>query len=145
MTFLRSADQCSLGSRWFWSLQKDKMYTLGPTESPSGQWGHKGSQKGQKKAPKTLLGPFRPILVYFLGPGPEFFQVLLGQNRPKISFQFFLHYFDSRRVWDPQKPKFDSLDPPGGPHFGPICGQKGRFWGQRTQFLAGSCVKGTVY
>ena len=30
MTFLGSSDQFSLGSKWFWYLQNDKMYTLGP-------------------------------------------------------------------------------------------------------------------
>ena len=38
------------------------------------------------------------------------------------------------RSWDPQKPKIDPVDPPSGPHFGPICGQKGRCWGQKTRF-----------
>ena len=44
MTFLRSSDQFSLGSKWFWYLQNDKMYTLGPTESPN------GVRKGPRRA-----------------------------------------------------------------------------------------------
>ena len=30
-----SSDHFSLGSKWVWYLQNDKMYTLGPTDSPS--------------------------------------------------------------------------------------------------------------
>ena len=44
MTFLRSSDEFSLGSKWFWYLQNDKMYTLGPTESPN------GVRKGPRRA-----------------------------------------------------------------------------------------------
>ena len=79
MPFLGSSDHFSLGSKWFWYLQKDKMYTLGE-RAPVGL---EMVPEEPKMAPKTLLGPFGPILVYFfLGPGPKFFKVLLGQNRP---------------------------------------------------------------
>ena len=61
MTFLGSSDHFSLGSKWFWYLQNDKLYTLGPTESPNGQWGQKGSQKGQKWPPR----PYLAHLAYF--------------------------------------------------------------------------------
>ena len=48
--------------------------------------------EGPMMAPKTLLGPFGPILAYFGGgAGPKFFQVLLGQNPPKsFFFKIFL-------------------------------------------------------
>ena len=34
--FLGGSDHFSLGSKWFWYLQNDKMYTWGPTERPNG-------------------------------------------------------------------------------------------------------------
>ena len=71
MTFLRSADQFSLGYKWFWYLQNDKMYTLGPTERPRGV--RKGPGRA-KNGPQNPIWPVGPILVYFLGgPGPKFF------------------------------------------------------------------------
>ena len=85
-------------------------------------------------SPKTLLGPFGPILGggqarIFLSPfGPKKAQNFFSEKK------FYLHYFDSQRVWDPQKPKIDPVDPPSGPHFGPFCVQNGRFWGQKTRF-----------
>ena len=68
-----------------------------------------------KRAPKTLLGPFGPILAYFLGGGrPEIFLSPFWAKIGEIFFSkiFFLHYFDFQRVWDPQKPKIAPLYPP---------------------------------
>ena len=91
--------------------------------------------EGPKMAPKTLLGPFGPILAYFfLAPDPKFFQVLLGQNRPK-KFQKNLHYFDSQRVWDPQKPKIDPVDPPVDPIWAHFVGILGQFGAKKRVFL----------
>ena len=93
--------------------------------------------EGPKMSPKTLLGPCRPTLAYFGGGRPEIFLSPFGPKKAKIFFfkkNLNLHYFDSQRVWDPQKPKIDPVDPPGGPHFGPFCVQNGRFWGQKTRF-----------
>ena len=47
---------------------------------------------------------------------------------------FFLHYFTPKGSGTLKKPKFCPLyPPPSGPHFGPFCGQKGRFWGQKPR------------
>ena len=48
MTFLGSSDHFSLGSKWFCYLQNDKMYRLGPTESPN------GVRKGPRRANNKL-------------------------------------------------------------------------------------------
>ena len=66
MTFLGSSDQLSLGSKWFWYLQNDKMYTLGHTERPRGV--RKGPRRAQN-GPQNPTGPFRGGG----GPGPEIF------------------------------------------------------------------------
>ena len=66
MTFLGSSDQFSLGSKWFWYLQNDKMYTLGPTESPN------GVRMGPRRAKN---GPPKPYWALSGLPPP--------QNRPK--------------------------------------------------------------
>ena len=134
MTFLGSSDHFSLGSKWFWYIQNDKMYTLGPTESPN------GVRKGPRRVKNGPQNPTGPIWAYFglffWGPGRKFFRVLLGQNRPNFfSIIFFLHNFGSRRVWDAQKPKIDPVDPPVDPIFGPICGHFGPIWGQKCVFL----------
>ena len=78
--------------------------------------GSESVPEGPKMAPKTLLGPCGPILAYFvLGGGQarkfsKSFWAKKGQNFfPK---KIYLHYFDSQRVWDPQKPKIDPVDPP---------------------------------
>ena len=80
-------------------------------------------------APKTLLGPFGPILAYFLGgAGPKIFLSPFGPKKGKKNFQnFFLHYFDSQRVWDPQKPKIDPVDPPVDPILAHLVGKKADF------------------
>ena len=72
MTFLGSSDRFSLGSKWIWHLQNDKMYTLGPTESPSGVG--KGPRRA-KNVPQNPTGPIRAHFGLFLGggPGPKFF------------------------------------------------------------------------
>ena len=71
MTFLGSSDQFSLGSKWFWYLQNDKMYTLGPTESPN------GVRKGPRRAKNGPQNPTAPLRAYFSlfwgGAGPKFF------------------------------------------------------------------------
>ena len=65
MTFPSSSDHFSLGSKWFWYLQNDKMYTLGPTDRPCG---------GQKRPPNPT-GRIRAYfgLFFWGGPGPKFF------------------------------------------------------------------------
>ena len=75
MTFLGSSDHFSLGFKWFWYLQNDKMYTLGPTEMPSGV--RKGPRR-PKMPHKTLLGPFWPYCSLFLWPRPEIFRSPVG-------------------------------------------------------------------
>ena len=71
MTFLGSSDHFSLGSKWFWYFQNDKMYTLGPTESPNGVRKGPGSAKN---GPQNPTGPIWPYFgLSFLGPGRKFF------------------------------------------------------------------------
>ena len=71
--------------------------------------------EGPEMARKTLLGPCGPILAYLGGGGgrPEIFLSPFGPKKAKFFFpkKFYLHYFDSQRVWDPQKPKIDPVDP----------------------------------
>ena len=59
MTFLGSSDQFSLGSKWFWYLQNDKMCTLGPTESTN------GVRKGPRRAWHGPQNPTAPLRAYF--------------------------------------------------------------------------------
>ena len=66
MTFLGSSDHFSLDSKWFWYLQNDKMYTLGPTESPNGV--RKGPRRA-KKVPQNPTGPLRAYFGLFFGGG----------------------------------------------------------------------------
>ena len=54
----------------FGTSKNDKMYTLGPAERPSGS---ERVPEEPKMAPRTLLGPFGPISVYFSGHRPEIF------------------------------------------------------------------------
>ena len=76
MAFLGSSDHFSLGSKWFWYLQNDKMYTLGPTERPSGV--RKGPRRA-KNCPQTPTGPIRAYFGLFLGGGrPEIFPSPFG-------------------------------------------------------------------
>ena len=72
MTFLRPSDQFSLGSKWFWYPQIDKMYTFAPTERPN------GARKGPRRAKNVPQNPTGPLRAYFSlfgggGPGPKFF------------------------------------------------------------------------
>ena len=56
---------------------------------------------------------------------PSPFWAKKGQNFfPKF---FFLHYFDSQRVWDPQNPKIDPVDPPVDPILAQFVGKKADF------------------
>ena len=48
---------------------------------------------------------------------------------------FFLHYFDSQRVWDPQKPKFDPVDPPVDPILAHFVCKKADFGVKKRVFL----------
>ena len=66
MTFLGSSDHFSLGSKWFWYLQNDKMYTLGPTESLTEV--RKGPRR-PKNVPQNPTGPIRAHFGLFLGGG----------------------------------------------------------------------------
>ena len=59
MAFLGFSDRFSLGSKWFWNLQNDKMYTLGPTESPS------EVGKGPRRAKNVPQNPTGPIRAHF--------------------------------------------------------------------------------
>ena len=81
MTFLRSSDQFALGSKWFWYLQNDKMYTLGPTESPN------GVRKGPGRANKGPQNPTGPIWAYFGLFWPKGLRKISGlgpkKNRPE--------------------------------------------------------------
>ena len=88
-------------------------------------------------APKTLLGPFRPILAYFLGgPGLEIFLSPFGSKKAKKNFpKKFLHYFNSQRVWDPQNPKIDPVDPPVDPILAHFVCKKAKFGVKKHVFL----------
>ena len=88
-------------------------------------------------APKTLprhSGLFWPIL----GGGQarnfsKSFWAKIGQIFfPKF---FYLHYFDSQRVWDPQKPKFDPVDPPVDPILAHFVYKKADIWVKKRVFL----------
>ena len=86
MIFLGSSDRFSLRSKWFWYLQNDKMYTLGPTESPS-EVG-KGPRRA-KNVPHNPTGPIRAHFgLFFWGGGQarNFSKSFLGQKRPKNFF-----------------------------------------------------------
>ena len=84
VTFLGSSDQFSLGSKWFWYLQNGKMYTLGPTESPS------GVRKGPRRAKNGPQNPTWPIRAYFGlfwgGARPEIFLSPFGPKKAKFFF-----------------------------------------------------------
>ena len=71
ITFLGSSDQFSLGSKWFWYPQNDKMYTFGPAESPNGV--RKGPRRA-KNGPQNPIGPIRAYFGLFWGggAGPKF-------------------------------------------------------------------------
>ena len=56
MTFPGSSDHFSLSSKWFWYLQNDKMYTLGPTESPNGV---RKRPRRANNGPQTPTGPLQ--------------------------------------------------------------------------------------
>ena len=83
-----------------------------------------GVRKGPRRAKNGPQNPTGPLRAYFglFGGGAgrkisKSFWPKKGQNFfPK---KFNLHYFDSQRVWDPQKPKIDPVDPQWTP-FGPI-------------------------
>ena len=91
MPFLGSSDHFSLGFKWFWYTQNDKMYTLGPTESPN------GVRKGPRRAKNGLQNPTWPyflILVYFgiFGGGvgrPEIFSKSFWVKIGQKNFKFF--------------------------------------------------------
>ena len=88
-------------------------------------------------SPKTLLGPFGPILAYFGGGGQarnfsKSFWAKKGQN----FFPIFFALFRLPKGPGPSKTQNWPCRPPSGPHFGPICGQKGRFWGQKNAFFS---------
>ena len=121
MTFLGSSDHFSSSSKWFCYLQNDKMYTLGPTEIP----GVRNSPRMAKNGPQNPTGPIWAYFGLFFGPRPEIFPspfwAKIGQNR---FFQKNLHYFDSRRVRDPQKPKIDPVDPPVDPNLAQFVGKR---------------------
>ena len=70
MTFLGSSEHFSLGSKWFWYLQNDKMYTIGPTESPSGVI---NGPRWANNSPHNPTGPIRAYFGLFGGAGPKFF------------------------------------------------------------------------
>ena len=94
--------------------------------------------EGPKMTPKTLLGPFGPILAYFGGGRPEIFLSPFGPKKAKIFFSkknLNLHYFDSQRVWDPQKPKIDPIDPRVDPILAQFVGKKADFGVKIRVFL----------
>ena len=133
MTFLGSSDHFSLGSKWFWYLQNDKMYTLGPTESPSGVGN--GLRRAKKWPPKPYLAHFGLFSFSFWAQARNFsksFWAKIGQFFPK---NFSLHCFDSQRVWDPQKPKIDPVDPPVDPILAQFVGKKADFGVKKRVFL----------
>ena len=92
--------------------------------------------EGPKMAPKTLLGPFGPILGYLGGgPCPKFLSPFGPKNTKIIFFsKKNLHYFDSQRVWDLQKPKVDPVDPPVDP-FWPNLWPKRPILGSKSAFI----------
>ena len=86
--------------------------------------------EGPKTNPKTLLGPFGPILAYLGGGQAQKFSKSFWAKKGQFFSQkklFFLHYFDSQRVRDPQKPKIDPVDPPVDPILAQFVGKKADF------------------
>ena len=75
--------------------------------------------------------------LFWGGPGPKFFLSPFGPKRPNffVSKIFFLHYFDSQRVWDPQKPKIDPVDPPVDPILAQFVGKRADFGVKKRVFL----------
>ena len=116
MTFLRPSDQFSLGSKWFWYPQNDKMYTLGPTESPNGV--RKGPRRA-KNGPQDPTGPIRAYFGLFWGGGrPKIFLSPFGPKKAKIFFQnFFICIISTPKGSGTLKnPKLT----PGAPHWTPF-------------------------
>ena len=134
MTFLGSSDRFSLGSKWFWYLQNDKIYTLGPTESPN------GVRKGPRRAkigPQNPTGPLQAYFSLFWGGGrPENFICPFGPKKDQNVFPnfFYLNYFDSQRVWDPQKPKIDPVDPQWTPFWPDLWAKRPILGSKKTRF-----------
>ena len=88
-----------------------------------------------KTAPKTLLGPFGPILAYFLGGGQA-----RNFPYPKKAKNFFPKFFlfalfRLPKGPGPSKPQNWPCRPPTGPHFGPICGLLGQLRVKKRVFL----------
>ena len=74
-----------------------------------------GVRKGPrraKKGPQNPTGPFRAYFGLFWGGQAQIFSKSFWAKIGQIFFpKQILHYFDSQRVWDPQKPKIDPVDP----------------------------------
>ena len=97
-----------------------------------------------KMSPKTLLGPCGPILAYFGGGQAQIFsKSFWAKKGQKIFFQkfFYLHYFESQRVWDPQNPKIDPVDPPVDPILAQFVGKKAKFGVKNAFFSKKFCCK----
>ena len=138
MTFLGSSNHFSLGSKWFWYLQNDKMYTLGPTESPNGV--RKGPE-GPIMAPKTLLGPFGPILAYFGGGEARNFSPF-GPKKAKIFPQKILFaLFCLPKALGPSKPQNCPFVTPMDPIWAHFVGILGQFGVKKTRFSQKKCLK----
>ena len=94
-----------------------------------------GVRKGPRRANNGPQNPAGPLRAYFGlfwrggGARPEIFLSPFGPKKAKIFFSnfFYLHYFDSQRVWDPQNPKIDPVDPPVDPILAQFVGKKADF------------------
>ena len=91
--------------------------------------------EGPIMTPKTLLGPFGPILAYFLGGGQagNFSKSFWAKKGQKFFFKkkFWFALFWLAKGLGPSKPQNWPCRPPQWTHFGSISEQKGRFWGQK--------------
>ena len=83
----------------------------------------------------ALAGLFWPI--WGGGQGQNFSKSFWAKKGQKFFFQkkFYLHYFDSQRVWDPQKPKIDPVDPPVDPILAHFVCKKADFGVKKRDFL----------
>ena len=135
MTFPESSDHFSLGSKWFWYLQNDKMCTLGPTESLN-EVG-KGPRK-PKNVPQNPTGPIRAHFGLFWGGGrPEIFLSPFGPKKAKFCFskKILICIILTRKGSGTLKnPKLTLYTPQWTP-FWPILWAFGPIWGQKHVFI----------
>ena len=137
MTFLGSSDQFSLGSKWFWYLQNDKMCTLGPTDSPN------GVRKGPRRPKNVPQNPTGPIRAYFRlfwgGAGPKFFCPFGPKKAKKIFFRkkILFALFRLPKGLGPSKTQnWPCRPPPVDPILAQFVGKKADFGVKKNAFFS---------